>query len=316
MKILITQELPFDVENYLKNHELIYNKSSDQMTREDFLENISTADAAITMLSDKVDKQLIDAGKNLKVIANYAVGYNNIDVKYADEKGIVVCNTPDVLTETTAELGFALIISTARRIVEAHKFVENGEFVGWKPSLMLGLDLYGKTLGIFGFGKIGQALSRCSKGFNMNIIYHSRNRNIQGEILTGARYSDFETLIKESDFLVVTAPLTDETKYKFTLSEFKKMKNSAIFVNIGRGPIVREEDLFIALKKGFIAGAGLDVFEEEPKIYEGLFELPNVIMLPHIGSASTETRMAMAKLCCDSLLSVIENNRKPANAIN
>ena len=316
MRILITREIPFDVENYFKSYDVIYNKSSAQMPREELVEKISGVDAVITMLSDRVDKEVIDAGKNLKVIANYAVGYNNIDVKYATEKGIMVCNTPDVLTETTAELGFALMISVARRIVEAHKFVEDGKFMGWKPSLMLGLDLYGKTLGVFGFGKIGQALARCSKGFNMNIIYHSRNRNIQGEILTGAEYSSFERLLEESDFLVVTAPLTDETKHKFTLNEFKKMKRSAIFVNIGRGPIHKEEDLFLALKEGVIAGAGLDVFEEEPKINGGLFTLSNVIMLPHIGSASTETRMAMGKLCCDSVLSVIEKGEKPANVVN
>lgn len=316
MRILITQELPFNVENYLEGHELVYNKTSGQMDRSDLLANISEVDAAVTMLSDKVDKEVIDAGKRLRVIANYAVGYNNIDFKYAAEKNITVCNTPDVLTETTAELGFALIISVARRIVDAHKFVEDGKFIGWKPSLMLGADLYGKTLGIFGFGKIGQALSRCSKGFNMNILYNSRNRNFQGELLTGAVYADFETLLKKSDFLAVAAPLTDETKYKFTLDEFKKMKKSAIFVNIGRGPIVKEKDLHTALKEGFIAGAGLDVFEEEPEIYQGLFELPNVTMLPHIGSASTETRMAMAKLCCDSILKVLNGKVKPSNAIN
>ncbi|MBZ4643966.1 MAG: glyoxylate reductase [Deferribacteres bacterium] len=316
MKIVITQKLPFEIEKYLQGFTLDYNKTDRDLTMDELKVKISDADGLICMLSDRIDKSIIDAGQKLKVIANYAVGYNNIDVTYAGQKGIVVCNTPDVLTETTAELAVALLLSVSRRIVEGHKFVEEGKFVGWKPELLLGTDLYKKTVGIFGFGKIGQTIGRILKGFDVKILYHTRHKNFQAELLTGAEYTDFEKLLKESDFIIIAAPLNESTKHKFTINEFKLMKKTAILVNIGRGPIVKENDLYFALKEKIIRGAGLDVFEFEPKIYEGLFELNNVVMLPHIGSASEETRKAMAKLCCDSVIDVLINKNKPIYSVN
>ncbi|UOD35307.1 D-glycerate dehydrogenase [Deferribacteraceae bacterium V6Fe1] len=316
MKIVITQKLPFDIEKYLQGFVLDYNKTDNELTKKEIIEKIRDADGIITMLSDKIDKEVIDAALKLKVIANYAVGYNNIDINYAKERGIVVCNTPDVLTETTAELAVALLLSVTRRIVEGHKFVENKKFQGWKPELLLGTDLYKKTVGIYGFGKIGQTIGRILKGFDVKLIYNTRNRNHQAELLTGAEYVTFDSLISESDIVIIAAPLNESTKYRFTIKEFKQMKSSAILINIGRGPIVKEDDLYTALKESIISGAGLDVFEHEPKIFEGLFELNNIVMLPHIGSASTETRKAMAKLCCDSVLDVLINKKKPYNSIN
>jgi len=316
MKIVVTQKLPFDIKKYLQGFELDYNETENELSKKEILEKIRDADGIITMLSDTIDKDVIDAAPKLKVISNYAVGYNNIDFNYAKERGIVVCNTPDVLTETTAELAVALLLSVTRRIVEGHKFVENKKFRGWKPELLLGTDLNKKTLGIYGFGKIGQTIGRILKGFDVKLLYNTRNRNHQAELLTGAQYVTFDSLITESDIVIIAAPLNESTKYRFTLNEFKKMKSSAILINIGRGPIVKEDDLYTALKEGVISGAGLDVFEHEPKIFEGLFQLNNIVMLPHIGSASTETRKAMAKLCCDSILDVLINNKKPYNSIN
>ncbi|KAA0259068.1 D-glycerate dehydrogenase [Deferribacter autotrophicus] len=316
MKVLITQKLPFNVEEYLKDFELDYRKESTPIPYEELYERGKSAHGIISMLSDKIDKNLLENCPNLKVVANYAVGYNNIDVAFATQKGIVVCNTPDVLTETTAELAFALMISIARRIVEADNFTREGKFTGWSPELYLGTDLFKKTVGLYGFGRIGQAFARCCKGFEMDIIYHTRNRNLQAEILTGAKYVSFDELLEKSDFIVIIAPLNDESYHKFTINAFKKMKNSAYLINIGRGPIVKEDDLVTALKEGLIKGAGLDVYEFEPKIHPELFNLKNVILLPHIGSASVKTRAEMAKLCADSIISVLKFGKKPKNALN
>jgi len=303
MKILITQELPFDVERVLKGYELDYNRGK-ELTPKELKKRAADADGIISMLSDRIDAELIDSCKNLKVIANYAVGYNNIDVAAASEKGITVCNTPDVLTQTTAELGFALMMSAARRLPESTRFTRKKKFKGWKPNLFLGMDLYGKTLGIFGFGRIGQAVANMASGFNMNVIYSSRSRKPQAELLTGASKVGFDKLIRQSDFLVITAPANEGTKHKFTLETFVQMKSTAVLVNIGRGEIVKEADLVQALSNRMIFAAGLDVYEYEPKIEEELFKLDNVVLAPHIGSGSYATREAMAKLCCDSVLKV------------
>lgn len=313
MKILITAELPFDVESCLKGHELDYNKGA-QLAPKELAKRAKDADAIISMLSDKIDKTLIDSCPKLKVVANYAVGYNNIDVAAAAEKGIVVCNTPDVLTQTTAELGFALMMAAARRVPESERFTRAKKFKGWKPDLFLGMDLYGKTLGIFGFGRIGQAVAKMASGFNMEILYNSRSRKHQAELLTGASKVSFEEMVRRCDFIVITAPANEGTKHKFTLETFRAMKSSAVLVNIGRGEIIKEADLVTALSNKLIFAAGLDVFEFEPKIDEGLFKLDNVVLAPHIGSGSYATREAMAKLCCDSVQKVFKGE-KPANQV-
>ncbi|PLX66807.1 MAG: D-glycerate dehydrogenase [Denitrovibrio sp.] len=313
MKILITAELPFDVEAYLKGNEVDYNKGK-PLSPKELMKRAKDVDAVISMLSDKIDKDFLASCENLKVVANYAVGYNNIDVQTATEKGVVVCNTPDVLTQTTAELGFTLMMAAARRLPQSEQFTRNKKFKGWKPDLFLGMDLFGKTIGIFGFGRIGQAVAKMASGFNMNIVYNSRSKKTQAELLTGATKVSFEDMVRKSDFVVITAPATEETKHKFTLETFKQMKSSAVVVNIGRGEIIKEKDLVTALQNNMIFSAGLDVYEFEPKIDEGLFKLDNVVLAPHIGSGSYATREAMAKLCCDSVLKVYKGET-PKNIV-
>ncbi|ADD69024.1 D-isomer specific 2-hydroxyacid dehydrogenase NAD-binding protein [Denitrovibrio acetiphilus DSM 12809] len=314
MKILITAELPFDIEGYLKGHELDYNKGK-QLSAKELAKRAEDADGIISMLSDKIDRELMESCKNLKVVANYAVGYNNIDVQAASELGITVCNTPDVLTQTTAELGFALMITAARRVSEGDAFTRNKKFKGWEADLFLGMDMHGKTLGVFGFGRIGQAVAQMASGFNMDIIYSSRTKKHQAELLTGASRVSFDDLVRQSDFLIITAPSTPETHHKFTLETFVQMKSSAVLVNIGRGDIIKERDLVKALENKLIFAAGLDVYEDEPKIDAGLFKLSNAVLAPHIGSGSFATREAMAKMCCDAVTSVFKDE-KPACALN
>lgn len=314
MKILVTAKLPYDVKKHLAGHEVDYNDSESGLTPAQLAEKAKDADAVISMLSDKITPEFIDGCPELKVVANYAVGFNNIDVAYAKSRGITVCNTPDVLTQATAELGFSLMMAVGRRIVESDKFTRAGKFHGWKSDMMLGVDFFGKTIGIFGFGRIGQAVGKMASGFNMNILYNARTRKFQQELLTGAVMADFDELVSKSDFVVITAPSTPETKHKFTLETFKKMKKTAVLVNIGRGEIIKEADLAEALEQKLIFAAGLDVYEFEPAIEQRLFALDNVILAPHIGSGTTDTRSAMGALCCDSILSVFEG-KTPRNAL-
>ena len=315
-KIIVTKNLPFEIEKSFKNYNLVYNKSSEPLSRDKLQKELFDADGIISMLSDKIDATMLENAKNLKVVANYAVGFNNIDVDYCSKKKIVVCNTPHVLTEATAELGFALIISAARRIVEADKFVRQGKFKGWEPTLFLGHGLQHKTLGIYGFGKIGQTLANFARNFKMNIIYNSRSRKRHEENLIDAQYVTFEHLLDKSDFLVVTAPLNTSTKHQFTKNEFKRMKNSSVFINLGRGEIIKESDLAEALENGEIAYAGLDVYEFEPSVNKKLLNMDNVILLPHIGSATVTARKEMAGLCVQSVKEVLEKNNLPWNAVN
>ncbi len=294
----------------------IWNEEEKAVAREILLEEVKKADALLTMLSDKVDKELLDAAPKLKVIANLAVGYDNIDVEYANQKGIAICNTPDVLTDTTADLAFALLLSTARRVVEAAEFIKKGEWKSWSPLLLAGSDVHHKTIGIVGMGKIGEAVAKRATGFDMNILYHNRSRNVVAEERIGASYTSFDELIETSDFIVCLTPLTDETRGLFSKESFMKMKNSAVFINVSRGPVVDEDALYQALVTGEIAAAGLDVFEKEPVDADHpLLTLPNVVALPHIGSSSTETREKMMKLCCDNIELVLIN-QQPKTLVN
>ncbi|MEK5441351.1 2-hydroxyacid dehydrogenase [Fredinandcohnia sp. FSL W7-1320] len=294
----------------------IWNEEEKAVPREILLEEVKKADALLTMLSDKVDKELLDAAPKLKVIANLAVGYDNIDVEYANQKGIAICNTPDVLTDTTADLAFALLLSTARRVVEAAEFIKKGEWKSWSPLLLAGSDVHHKTIGIVGMGKIGEAVAKRATGFDMNILYHNRSRNVVAEERIGASYTSFDELIETSDFIVCLTPLTDETRGLFSKESFMKMKNSAVFINVSRGPVVDEDALYQALVTGEIAAAGLDVFEKEPVDADHpLLTLPNVVALPHIGSSSTETREKMMKLCCENIELVLIN-QQPKTLVN
>lgn len=274
------------------------------------------ADALLTMLSDSIDESVLTAGGHIKVVANLAVGYDNIDLKTASSQGIAVCNTPDVLTDTTADLTFSLLMATARRIVEAAELVKKGEWKSWSPLLLAGHDIHHKTIGIVGMGKIGETVAKRATGFDMDILYHNRSRKPVIEQTLGAVYVSFEELIEKSDFIVCLTPLTAETKKMFTRTVFQKMKPSAIFINASRGPVVDEGALYEALVAGEIAGAGLDVFEKEPINAEHpLLALSNVVALPHIGSSSVETRVTMMKLCLESIEAVLGGN-EPKTLVN
>lgn len=302
--IFITRKLPDEAVEPLKNkYEVtMWDKEDVAVPLSVLLEEAKKADALLTMLSDKIDEEIFSIGKNLKVVANLAVGYDNIDIQKASEHGVAVCNTPDVLTDTTADLTFALLMATARRIVEAAEFVKEGKWKSWAPLLLAGHDIHHKTIGIVGMGSIGSTVAKRAKGFDMNILYHNRSRKMEVEAELGAIYCSFDELVESADFIVCLTPLTAETKDLFTKDVFKKMKKTAIFINASRGPVVNEEDLYQALEAGDIAAAGLDVFEQEPiDPAHPLLKLPNVVALPHIGSASIETRMDMMNMCVENI---------------
>ena len=266
-------------------------------------------EAISTLLTDVIDKEVIDSfPKSLKIIANYAVGFDNIDVEYAKEKGIVVTNTPDVLTNAVAEHTIALIISSAKRIVEEDRFVRSGSYKGWEPKLYIGKELKGKTIGILGLGRIGYRVAEIArKGFDMNVVYFDLKQNTELEENLGAQFSkDVETLFKVSDFITVHLPLTEKTRGLVDESKFKLMKKDSILVNTSRGPIVKEKDLSGALKSGRIFYSGIDVFENEPEVYEGLKSADNIIMTPHTASATQKTRKEMAKLVAQNILAVLD----------
>ncbi|ANQ53826.1 glyoxylate reductase [Thermosipho affectus] len=314
MKVFITYKIPEKGIKLLKEkfHVDVY-EGKNFLTKGEMLERVKDADAVITQLRDPIDREFIDAGKKLKIIANYAVGYNNIDVEYAKEKGIFVTNTPDVLTEATADIAWALILAVARKIIPADKFVREGKFEGWKPHLFLGYEIYGKTLGIIGMGRIGKAVARRALGFGMNVIYHNRKK-VEDDYKYNAKYVDLETLLKESDFISINAPLTKETYHLLDSEKLSLLKPTAIIVNTARGPIVDEKVLYDLLKDGKIAGAGFDVYENEPKITKGLEKLNNVVLLPHIGSATFQTREKMAIMVAENVIDALEG-RIPKNLV-
>ena len=276
--------------------------------REELETQAAKADALLTMLSDQIDEPLLSKAPNIKVVANLAVGYDNIDLEAAKKRGITVCHTPDVLTESTADLAFALLMASARRIVEASDWIKDGNWTGWGPLLLAGADVHYKTLGIVGMGSIGTALAKRAKGFNMNVLYHNRSRKPEIEAQLGVTYAAFEELLKQSDFIVCLTPLTPETKDMFNEKAFDLMKNSAYFINVSRGQTVDEDALYEAVTTGKIAGAGLDVFRQEPvSPSHPLTTLRNVTVLPHIGSASVETRKTMMRLCAENIALVLQD---------
>lgn len=316
-KVFVTSnKLPGRVIDGLKHRfdVQIFDKE-DLPTKSEIIEGAKDALALISTVSNQIDKEIIGNCPNLIIIANYGVGFENIDVSYATKQGIFVTNTPDVLTETTADLAWALMFAVARRVVEGDKVVREGRFKRWGPNFLLGLDVHGKTLGIYGMGRIGRAVARRSIGFGMEMIYHSRSRNLHAEEETGCIFVNFNNLLKDSDFLVITVPLTDATMGRFGLSEFKTMKNDSIIVNISRGPIVKEDELAEALEKGFIWGAGLDVYEKEPEVERRLLNMKNVVLLPHVGSASLETRVKMSEVAVANVVSAL-SGEVPKNLVN
>ncbi|MGH2316815.1 2-hydroxyacid dehydrogenase [Planococcus sp. SE5232] len=272
--------------------------------REKLLEEAKEAHALWTMLSDQVDNEVFEAAPNLKIVSNLAVGYNNIDLEAARKHGVTVTNTPDVLTESTADLTFALMLATARRIIEAEKTVRSGEWKSWTPMGMTGQNVAGATLGIIGMGRIGEAVARRAHGFGMDVLYHNRTRRS----LEDVRYAEFEELLKVSDYVVILTPLTPETEGMIGADELALMKETACLINVARGGIVDEMALYEALKENKLWGAGLDVFEQEPvPLDHPLLTLPNVTVLPHIGSATVQTRLEMMALNAEAIKACLEN---------
>lgn len=316
--VYITRKLPEEIITEIsRDYDVkMWDHEDVPVPRDILLREAKTASALITMLSDQINEEVLAAGDSLKIVANLAVGFDNIELETATKRGIIVSNTPDVLTETTADLTFALLMASARRVVEAAEYVKAGKWEGWSPYLLAGHDIHSKTIGIVGMGNIGEAVARRAKGFGMEILYHNRSRKMNAEMEIGAQYCSFEELVSEADYVVTLAPLTAETRNLFTADVFSKMKNSAIFINVGRGPVVDEQALYEALVNGEIAGAGLDVFVKEPiSADHQLLKLPNVIALPHIGSASIETRTKMIELCCSNVNAVLSGDR-PRTIVN
>lgn len=276
------------------------------LSREELLAGVSGADAVLCMLSDRIDAELLDAAPTVKVVANYAVGFDNIDVAAARDRGIEVTTTPGVLTDATADLAWALLLSAARNLGAGERMVRSGDWTGWAPTQLLGEPLRGRTLGIVGMGAIGRAVARRAFGFDMDVIYFNRNRvDIEFETALGARLVSFDELLERSDFISLHAPLNEQSRHLFDESAFGKMKPSAVLVNTARGALIDESVLVEVLRDHRIAAAGLDVYEFEPRITEGLLELDNVVLAPHLGSASTLARGDMVRLCCENIVEVL-----------
>ncbi|HEX5272686.1 MAG TPA: D-glycerate dehydrogenase [Gemmataceae bacterium] len=271
-------------------------------------------DGLVSLLTDRIDADLLGAAPRLKVVSNFAVGFNNVDVKAATERGVCVGNTPGVLTDATADMAFCLLISAARRLVEGHGYTRSGRWKTWEPLGHLGQDLAGRTLGVVGMGRIGYALARrCRHGWDMNVLYHDVHRNEAAEKDLGARQVDFDALLRQSDFVSVHTDLNDSTRGMFNAAAFARMKPTAVLVNTARGPVIDQKALHQALKAGTIFAAGLDVTDPEPPDpNDALLALPNVIIAPHIASATVGTRNAMAEICANNLIAGLTGQPLPA----
>ena len=314
-KVLVTREIPsagllalepFDVR-------VLHERPPE---RGELIDAVRGVSGILSTATEKMDGELMDAaGEDLKVIANMAVGYDNVDVEASAERGIVVTNTPGVLDETTADVAFMLLLAAARRLGEGERLLRAGRWEWWGPKQLMGRDVWGKRLGIVGFGRIGQAVARRARGFGMKVLYHNRSRKEEAEQELGARYVEFDELLETVDFVSVHTPLTDETHHLIGPKELGRMKPTAVLVNTSRGPVVDEAALADALAAGRIFAAGLDVYEEEPKVHPKLLELENVVLAPHIGSASVETRDRMAALAAENLAAVLrgEDPKTPVN---
>ncbi len=317
MKVYVSFWLPEAPLNVLREkHEVIVNEKESLPSADELVAQLADADAFLCVGS-RVDSSVLDrVGDRLKVIANWGVGYNNIDADYAAGKGIMVTNTPDVLTETTADMAWALLMAVARRVVEADAYVRAGQFQGFKPFAMLGSDVWGKTIGIVGFGRIGQAVGRRALGFGMKVLYYDAVRlSPESEKELSATYVDLDTLVKVSDFVSLHVPLVDDTRHLIDAARLSTMKPTAFLVNAARGPVVDEQALLDALRDGKIAGAGLDVFEREPEVTPGLLELSNVVLAPHIGSGTWETRTNMAHVAVRNIIAALDGETPP-NLVN
>lgn len=316
-RILITGNLPENVILPLKEkYEMEMNQEDRPMDRQELLLRVKDKQGLLPMLSDSINEEVLNCAPHLKMIANFGVGYNNIDVRLATARGIMVSNTPGVLTDATAELAFTLMLSVSRRLVEGDRMVREGRFKFWAPMLFLGREVTGKTLGIIGMGKIGKAIAVRARAFDMRILYHNRKRiNSKEEENMRVEYVDLKTLLKESDFVSLNVPLTEETKHLIGKNELSLMKSTAFLINTSRGQVIDEKALVEVLRARKIGGAGLDVYENEPSLTPGLTELDNVILLPHVGSGTLETRIKIGTLAVKNLIAGLED-RTPPNFVN
>lgn len=285
--------------------------------QEVIIEKVGNVDAFVSLLSDKIDAEVFGAARKLKIVAQMAVGFDNIDVKLATKRGIYVTNTPEVLTETTADFAWALLMAVARRVVEADRYVRTGKWkVSWHPSMLLGRDIHGATMGIVGAGRIGSAVAKRAKGFNMKILYYDVVPRPELEKELGAKNVDLDTLFEESDFITVHVPLTNQTHHMINEEKLRLMKKTAYLINNSRGAVIDETALYRALKEEWIAGAGLDVYEREPtQLNNPLLKFDNVVLAPHISSSSHETRSRMAKMVAENLIAFFEGTTPP-NLVN
>ena len=277
------------------------------LTRAELLELVAGADALVCMLSERVDAELLDAAPSLKVVANYAVGYDNLDVALARGRGVEVTTTPDVLTEATADMAWALLLAAARHVVAGDRLVRTGGWQGWAPRQLVGQPVAGRTLGVVGMGAIGGAVARRAQGFAMPVLYHNRRRvpeELEREL--GARWVELDELLGAADLVSLHVPLSEESRHMVDAAALARMKPTAVLVNTGRGPLVAAGALVDALRDGGLAAAGLDVYEREPELAEGLAELDNVVLAPHLGSATTEARGAMVRLCAENVAAVLQ----------
>jgi len=320
-RVFVTRKLPSEGLNMIiERFDAKVWPSEEPPSAHEIIDNAKECEGLVTLLSDPINADVIDSLPKLRVIAQYAVGYDNIDVSRATKRNITVTNTPGVLTETTADLTWTLIMASSRRIVEADKYVRDGQWnVAWGPEMLLGSDVYGSTLGIVGLGRIGYAVAQRASGFNMNILFHTRSENEYTkklDKLPNTKRVDLETLLTESDIVSLHIPLNSETKHLIGEKEFDLMKSTAVLVNTSRGPVIDEDALIDALTSGKIGAAGLDVFTQEPIQKDSkLLNLSNVVLAPHIGSATTKTRTTMAKMCAANLIAALDGE-KPPNIVN
>ncbi len=317
-RVLLTRSLPETGMDALREHvDVEINPLDAVMPYDQIQTGVADKEGLVCLLTDTIDAEVIRGAPALKIIANYAVGFNNIDLSEATKRGIAVTNTPDVLTETTADLAFGLMIAVARRIVEADQFLRRRQFKGWAPELLLGTDVHGKVLGLVGLGRIGRAVARRAYGFGMKIVYHDLKRlSVSVEKEYSVEYRSFMQLLSEADFVSVHAPLTDQTHHLFSDRAFGLMKETSFLINAARGPIIDEKALVKAIINKQISGAALDVFEREPRVEPELLSMPNVVIVPHIGSASTEARTKMALMVADNIIAVLVEKKQAPNIVN
>lgn len=288
--------------------QLVIHPHDRPVTRAELRAGLRGAEVLVSQLVDRVDAELLAGAAGLRLICNYAVGYDNVDLAAASERGVALCNTPDVLTEASADMTWALLLAVTRRVVEGDRLTRAGGFHGWAPQLLLGTELTGKTLGIVGLGRIGKAVARRARGFGLRVRYTGR-RELPSAEAEGAEFVGLEQLLRESDLVSLHCPLTPETRHLLCAERLGWLRPSAYLINMARGPVVDEDALVAALEAGRLRGAGLDVFEREPALAAGLAELENVVLAPHLGSATEETRLAMAQIVADNVRDLLDGRR-------